>query len=140
VRVTAAGAKSFVFEAKLRSQTIRTTIGAVQSWTIEAARAEARRLSVTVDCGIDPLREAIEAERRERDARKRAQHFTLQRLLNDYVDYLEQQGKPSYRDARSIFKNHVFTPWPKASKMAACIVTPRGGHVHAQGHGEGPHP
>ncbi|API75204.1 tyrosine-type recombinase/integrase [Ralstonia pseudosolanacearum] len=126
VRVTAAGAKSFVFEAKLRGKTIRTTIGAVQSWSIEDARAEARRLSVTVDCGIDPreqLREAIEAENRERDARKRAEHFTLHRLLTDYADYLEAQGKPSHRDARSIFKNHVFTPWPKTSKMAACIVT-----------------
>ncbi|MEZ0192167.1 tyrosine-type recombinase/integrase [Ralstonia solanacearum] len=126
VRVTAAGAKSFVFEAKLRGKTIRTTIGAVQSWTIEAARAEARRLSVTVDCGIDPreqLREAIEAENRERDARKRAEHFTLRRLLTDYADYLQAQGKPSHRDARSIFKNHVFIPWPTTCKMAACIVT-----------------
>ncbi len=54
VRVTAAGAKSFVFEAKLARQTIRRTIGDVRSWTIEAARVEANRLRVLVDGGTDP--------------------------------------------------------------------------------------
>ena len=43
VRVTAAGAKSFVFEAKLNRQTIRRTIGDVRAWSIEQARAEANR-------------------------------------------------------------------------------------------------
>ena len=33
VRVTAGGAKSFVFEGKLRRQTIRRTIGDVRAWT-----------------------------------------------------------------------------------------------------------
>lgn len=41
VRVTANGAKSFVFEAKLDRQTIRRTIGDVRAWKIDAARAEA---------------------------------------------------------------------------------------------------
>ena len=41
VRVTAAGAKSYVFEAKLNRQTIRRTIGNVRAWSIEAARNEA---------------------------------------------------------------------------------------------------
>ena len=54
VRVTTAGAKSFVFEAKLDRQTIRVTIGSVRTWTIEKARAEARRLAVLIDQGLDP--------------------------------------------------------------------------------------
>lgn len=54
VRVTAAGAKSFVYESKLNRQTIRRTIGDVKSWTIEQARAEARRLAVVLDSGLDP--------------------------------------------------------------------------------------
>ena len=54
VRVTAAGAKSFVFESKLNRQTIRRTIGDVRTWTIEQARAEARRLAVVLDGGQDP--------------------------------------------------------------------------------------
>lgn len=54
VRVTPAGAKSYVFEAKLNRQTIRRTIGDVRDWTIDEARAEARRLAVLVDEGTDP--------------------------------------------------------------------------------------
>ena len=55
VRVTAAGAKSFVYEAKLNRQTIRRTIGDVKLWSIEQARTEARRLAVVHRCaGICP--------------------------------------------------------------------------------------
>ena len=54
VRVTNTGAKSFVFEAKLKRQTIRRTIGDVRAWTIDAARTEANRLRVTLDAGTDP--------------------------------------------------------------------------------------
>ena len=54
VRVTAAGAKSFVYEAKLNRQTIRRTIGDVKLWSIEQARTEARRLAVVLDGGQDP--------------------------------------------------------------------------------------
>lgn len=54
VRVTAKGAKSFVFEAKLGRQTIRRTIGDVRAWRLDAARAEAFRLRVAVDGGHDP--------------------------------------------------------------------------------------
>jgi integrase len=54
VRVTAAGAKSFVYEAKLNRQTIRRTIGDVKLWSIEQARTEARRLAVVLDSGQDP--------------------------------------------------------------------------------------
>ena len=42
------GFKSFVFEAKLKRQTIRRTIGDVRAWTIEAARTEANRLTLAM--------------------------------------------------------------------------------------------
>ena len=48
------GVKAFVYEAKLNRQTIRRTIGDVRTWTIEAARTEARRLAVAMDNGQDP--------------------------------------------------------------------------------------
>ncbi|MFZ3125415.1 MAG: Arm DNA-binding domain-containing protein, partial [Acidovorax sp.] len=54
VRVTAAGSKAFVYEAKLNRQTIRLTIGAAKLWSIEQARTEARRLAVVLDGGHDP--------------------------------------------------------------------------------------
>ena len=65
VRVTAAGAKSFVYEAKLNRQTIRRTIGDVKLWSIEQARTEARRLAVVLDGGQDPR----EIERQQQAAK-----------------------------------------------------------------------
>lgn len=64
VRVTAGGAKSYVFEAKLKRQTIRRTIGDVRALTIDDARKEARKLQATLDLGNDP---------RELDRRKEAE-------------------------------------------------------------------
>ena len=54
VRVTAAGAKSYVFEAKLDRKTIRCTIGGVGTWSIDAAQVEARRLQTLIDNKLDP--------------------------------------------------------------------------------------
>jgi integrase len=65
VRVTAAGAKSYVFEQSLKNQTIRRTIGSVDALTVAEARAEARRLAAQLDAGLDPReveREAAEAK------------------------------------------------------------------------------
>ena len=69
VRVTAAGAKSFVYEAKLNRQTIRRTIGDVKLWSIEQARTEARRLAVVLDNGQDP-REIERQQQAEKAAAK----------------------------------------------------------------------
>jgi integrase len=63
VRVTANGAKSFVFEAKLDRQTIRRTIGDVRAWRIDAARAEAFRFRVAMDGGNDPREIARQREK-----------------------------------------------------------------------------
>ena len=71
VRVTAAGAKSFVYEAKLDRQTIRRTIGDVKLWSIEQARTEARRLAVVLDSGQDP-RELERQQQADRAAAKAA--------------------------------------------------------------------
>jgi integrase len=69
VRVTAAGAKSFVFEAKLNRQTVRRTIGDVRAWSIDDARKEANRLRVTLDSGQDP-RELERQQQADREAEK----------------------------------------------------------------------
>lgn len=44
MRVTPNGAKAFVFEQSLKNRTIRRTIGSVDAWSIEKARAEAAKL------------------------------------------------------------------------------------------------
>jgi len=124
LRVTAAGAKSFIFEAKLNRQTIRRTIGDPAAWSLEEAREEARRLQTLVDKGEDPReldrakREAKETARREQEA---AKTYTLAALFNDYAAHLEKQGKAgSARCARSQFKH---CPAAIAGKPAKAITS-----------------
>lgn len=54
VRVTAAGAKSFIFETALNGKTLRITIGSVRTWTIGQAQAKATAFKAQTDSGIDP--------------------------------------------------------------------------------------
>jgi integrase len=88
VRVTAHGAKSFVFEAKLGRQTIRRTIGDVRSWTIEAARIEANRQRTQVDTGSDPreLERKQEAERAAQAQLAAAQSVTVGEAWAEYIE------------------------------------------------------
>lgn len=87
VRATVA-AKSFIFEAKLNRATIRITIGDVNVWTVEAARAESNRLQSLVDQGIDPRQEkldriaASEAKREE----VRRQDVTVAEAWDAYLE------------------------------------------------------
>ncbi len=94
VRVTAAGAKSYVFESKLNRQTIRRTIGDVRNWTIEKARAEARRMAVLVDSGTDPR----DLERQQRAA-KDAETATLTLTVAGVWPRYMAEGKPKRKAA-----------------------------------------
>jgi len=67
VRVTAAGAKSYVFESKVNGKTLRRTIGDAGAWTIVDATAEANRLRVLVDNKTDPRE--LDRQRAEEAAR-----------------------------------------------------------------------
>lgn len=108
VRVTAGGAKSFVFEAKLNRQTIRSTIGDVGTWSIDAAQIEARKLQTMLDKGDDPRE--VERARLAADAAKKAAAIAkahADKLANLTVgevwkDYMEQRrpfwGDLHYRD------------------------------------------
>jgi integrase len=97
VRVTAADAKSFVFEKKLKRQTIRRTIGSVRDWTIESARTEARKLAVLLDGGVDPRElEREAAEKKNADAAEAvARALTVGAVWPEYLE----TGKPKRRDA-----------------------------------------
>ena len=71
VRVTPAGAKAYVFAGKLKGVALRITIGATDTWSLDDARREARRLQTIVDSGEDPRQvkaeklAAAEAKREE---------------------------------------------------------------------------
>ena len=90
VRVTAAGAKSFVYEAKLNRQTIRRTIGDVKLWSIEQARTEARRLAVVLDNGQDP-REIARQQHAEKAAAKATAAVQAVTVGEVWAVYLEDR-------------------------------------------------
>lgn len=101
VRVTTAGAKSFVFEAKVNQKTMRRTIGDVRSWTIDEARVEARRLAVLKDAGTDPreLDRQARADREARAAEDAANAMTVGEAWERYLaDRRPHWGERNYAD------------------------------------------
>lgn len=96
VRVTASGAKSYVFEAKLNRQTIRRTIGDARAWGIDEARAEANRLRVILDGGDDP-RELDRQQATERAARAAAASVAEATVGTAWTAYLAER-KPHWGD------------------------------------------
>ena len=110
VRVTAAGAKSFVYEAKLNRQTIRRTIGDVKLWSIEQARTEARRLAVVLDNGQDP-RESERQQQADKAAAKvaaaakaeadKAAALTVGEVWGDYI----AKRRPFWGDLH--YRDHI---------------------------------
>ncbi|MRW86367.1 tyrosine-type recombinase/integrase [Pseudoduganella sp. FT26W] len=79
---------SFIFQAKLNGKTIRVTIGDRKAWSIDAARAEARRLKVMIDSGQDPRQvkaDALAAEEARREAKLAEQAAAAAAALRDSI-------------------------------------------------------
>lgn len=90
LRVTAAGAKSYIFETRLHGKTLRLTIGDVRTWAIGKAQAEATRLKALTDQGIDPRQQAAEQRAKVEAAQADAKSRTA--LVADAWDaYLAHQ-------------------------------------------------
>jgi len=114
LRVTSGGAKSFVFEARAKgSNTKRYTIGDANSWTLGAARAEARRMRVLMDQGIDPKQEAREQYAQAvREQNERARELLTVGALWD-----------AYLNERKPF-------WGERSYFDHCKISQAGGVAH----------
>ena len=134
VRITAAGAKSFIFQGKLNNITIRQTIGSCSAWRLDDARKEARRIQTLLDQGIDPREQA--REQKETQDRKKAaaevarreaednKKYTLKALLDAYTDYLDSQGKGRTAAAvRSVVKVHLMEVDRALAEKPAKTVT-----------------
>lgn len=91
VRVTDKGAKSYIFQTKVKGKSMRKTIGDVGAWTIADAQAEARRLQVLIDQGIDPRKQeaeknaAKEAEAHAQIAYEAREAVTFEMAWNEYL-------------------------------------------------------
>src|SRR5215510_571511 len=87
VRVTAAGAISFVINYRRRSDGVekRFTIGTWPAWSVAAARDEAARLRRDIDVGADPVGQL-------RDQRAAP-------TVNDLCDRFEEEHLPRKRQS-----------------------------------------
>ena len=90
VRVTHAGARSYVFEKRVKGhkRSTRVTIGKVGSWHLKKAREYARELGVKMDKGIDPRDErrasAAQAESVRIEAERR--DLVFEGVWRDYIE------------------------------------------------------
>ena len=94
LRVTASGAKSYIFQTDLHGKTIRLTIGDSRAWSISRAQDEATRLKVITDQGIDPRQQATEqrAKNEATTAAKKAQETRETMTVSDaWQAYLAYQ-------------------------------------------------
>jgi integrase len=95
LRVTASGAKSYIFQTELHGKTLRLTIGDQRAWSISDAQAEAARLKVKTDQGIDPRQEVAEekAAKQAAEETKKAQEtretVTVANAWNDYIEAMQ---------------------------------------------------
>lgn len=91
LRVTASGAKSYIFQTELHGKTLRLTIGDQRAWSISEAQEEANRLKVKTDQGIDPRQEAADKKAADQAAAaaKKAQEaretVTVAQAWEEYV-------------------------------------------------------
>jgi integrase len=105
LRVTAAGARSYIFETTLHGKTVRETIGDIKTWTLKEARAEATKLKTLTDKGIHP-RTVREEQQAEAEADRVRQAIESVLVRDVWAAYLEQYcttwGRRHLRDHRDL--------------------------------------
>lgn len=83
------GTKAFVFQSVYAGKTLRMTIGNINDWRIDDARAEARRLQTLIDTGVDPriakAEKIAEAASQQAESRKTKMTFSIA-----WEDYLQE--------------------------------------------------
>lgn len=126
VRITSAGAKSYIFESRLHGQTLRMTIGSPKDWSLGAAQAEARRLKTLTDQHIDPrkviARQAEEARALKVDEKRR--NALVAHVWQEYL--AELKTKNSTKTKRPLSNRYI--------KDHENLATP-GGEIKLRGKG-----
>jgi integrase len=74
IRARSSGGKSYIFQGWLHGRGVRVSVGPVDSWDIDQARIEARRLRVLVDSGVHPR-----VEQRQQAEQAEAERVEVQR-------------------------------------------------------------
>jgi hypothetical protein len=117
LKASAGGAKNYVLQTRLGSgATVRLTIGSTKTWTLAAARDEARRLQAEIDKGIDPRQ-----EKAERIAAAEAKRAEAKRITAPAMDAWQK-----YIEARA-------PRWSQSHLADHATVSKEGGEPRTQG-------
>jgi integrase len=125
--------KSYIFQSKLNGQAIRITIGGPKTWSIDDARAEARRLKVIIDNGQDPRQVKADALAAEQAARETKAAETAACALQAKRETVTLgMAWPVYIDAR---RNAGHKKWSQWHIRDHENVVRRGGEQKKRGKG-----
>ena len=108
LRVTAAGAKAYIFETSLHGRTLRLTIGDARTWPVGKAQSEATRLKTLTDQGIDPREQRKEKAASAEAARQAAQQkvVTFGEAWQHYIDTRKAKWGEHH------LRNHLYMAQP----------------------------
>jgi integrase len=82
IKASPGGSKQYVLQSRLQTGApIRITIGKITAWTIETARAEARRLQSLIDQGRDPRQEKAEQAAKDKAALEKAKSTAIRETI-----------------------------------------------------------
>lgn len=118
VRVTQNSNRAYIYQGRVCDKTIRITIGNVNTWELDQARKEARRLQQLCDQGIDPRRHKAEEVQKNEDYADSKQKalITFGQVFNEYVE----ENKNGWSERH--LEDHI-------------TLSQRGGEAHRRGHG-----
>lgn len=136
LRVTSAGAKSYIFESKLNGKNIRITIGDIRTYSLDgknketSARAIATELKAMTNKGIDPriARAEQEAENQAKEHAKKEAEFLLaqkQVLASEAWDAYVKEKSASTIDGKP--------EWGEKHKQHLAFFTQAGGVLRKRG-------
>lgn len=97
LRITANGARAYVFQSEFQGCTLRMTIGGLDAWSIPMAQERARELQRQIDDGRDPRE--VKAEKTAADLAKRRVDGANALTVADVWPRYMAEGKPKRRNA-----------------------------------------
>lgn len=103
LRITKMGKRNYIFETKLHGQTVRTTIGSIDTWPLDKAREEASRLKVLTDQGVDP-RQLKKEKKAADEARRKKEKLGAITVGEVWVEYINER-KPLWSERH--YRDHV---------------------------------
>jgi integrase len=127
LRVTALGAKSYIFESKLDGKTIRMTIGDQRTWGIGKAQGEATRLKALIDQGTDPrqvIADKAAAKKAERVAQAQKQARESLTVADAWQDYIADRSA-AMKDGKPV--------WGEKHKAHHAYFVQAGGTLRTRG-------